>query len=570
MKRTALRCAATTAALTVAAAGLSATPALSAATLVVDASESLGPVTHAASGGLYALAENERPDDSMLHPIRMRNVTQPAPGSLHEPNGQPPGGDALLVAPQADRAGAGVIIRMPDIYPDFPYQWVSWEDWLNKVDTQVQDRLDASTVSNVEGYELWNEPGWTWDTEAAGPFNEGWVRTFERVRSQDPVTPIIGPSISSYREDFMRSFLTHARDTGTLPEVVCWHELQSTPERVEQNIADYRALERELGISPRPIAINEYGSSYDDRDKVDQPGPVASYIAKLERGGVDSANRAFWYEYGTVNGLVTDNDKPTGTWWLYKWYGDMTGRMVGTEPPARRGLDGFAAYDEERRAFSVVFGDQAGDNTVRVTGLEGLGRRVHLRVESTPASGRFTHVPEPATVLEETRAVEGGEVEVEVPGMTETSAYRLVVESASGIDHPQRYEAENASVFRAERLESGTASNGGYVGRIDNSGDFRTDSYVDFTVNVPESREYTMTIGYANGTGAVATHGLAYNGGPWSTVEYPATGGWGEFGGTVSTTVDLHAGYNVIRLAKGAPHFGGATGYTELDYIELD
>jgi hypothetical protein len=37
----------------------------------------------------------------------------------------------------------------------------------------------------------------------------------------------------------------------------------------------------------------------------------------------------------------------------------------------------------------------------------------------------------------------------------------------------------------------------------------------------------------------------------------------------VSTSVNLRAGYNVIRLAKGAPSFGGGTGYAELDYIEL-
>jgi hypothetical protein len=35
------------------------------------------------------------------------------------------------------------------------------------------------------------------------------------------------------------------------------------------------------------------------------------------------------------------------------------------------------------------------------------------------------------------------------------------------------------------------------------------------------------------------------------------------------TTVALHAGYNVIRLAKGAPHSSGGTGYAELDYVQL-
>ncbi|MFF0772804.1 hypothetical protein ACFYUK_28225 [Nonomuraea wenchangensis] len=47
-----------------------------------------------------------------------------------------------------------------------------------------------------------------------------------------------------------------------------------------------------------------------------------------------------------------------------------------------------------------------------------------------------------------------------------------------------------------------------------------------------------MTIGYAN-----------------------ATGTW--------TTVSLRAGYNMIRLAKGSPHFARGAGYAGLDYTRL-
>ncbi|GAA3160044.1 CBM35 domain-containing protein [Nonomuraea salmonea] len=299
------------------------------------------------------------------------------------------------------------------------------------------------------------------------------------------------------------------------------------------------------------------------------PGRIASYVAKLERGGAESAHRAFWYEYGTMNGLVTGNSQPTGTWWLYKWYGDMAGNMV-TTTTSSSGLDGFAAYDPTRRIVNVVFGNESGTNTVNLTGLGALGSSVRVTLLSTPSSGRFTAVGTPTTVSTTTRTVSNGQLSVSVPNMVATSAYQLLVEPASGVPaFQQRYEAENASVFRAQRLTSSSASAGGYVGRIDNSGTPRTDSYVDFVVNVPSARAYTLTIGYANGTGATATQGLAYNGGAWSTVSYPPTAAWGQFGATVSTTVALRAGYNVIRLAKGSPHFAGGTGYAELDYIQL-
>ncbi|MEV0408780.1 CBM35 domain-containing protein [Actinoallomurus sp. NPDC050550] len=541
------------------------TPAHAAGTtLVVNAAAPYRPVTHVASGGLYALAENNRPADSTLLPIAMNTLTQPAPGVGQKPNGQPPGCDSLLVAPQADRVGAAEFVRMPDIYPDFPYKWVSWSDWLSKVDTMVKKRLAATSVSNIAGWELWNEPDGTWNTASAGDFNAGWVRTYQEVRSLDSLTPIVGPSLSSWKASYMQSFLSYAKDRGALPDVVSWHEWNAA--NIASEVAAYRAMESSLGISPRRISINEYAWT----NEVDVPGRVSSYIAKFERAGVESADRAFWYEYGTVNGLVTNN-QPTGSWWLYKWYGDMAGTMVTTTPADQTGLDGFAAFDPTRKIVNVAFGNASGTNDVRVSGLSSLGQTVRVHLESTPASGRFTAVSAPTDISTATYTVTNGAITVPVPNMDAGSAYHLVVEPTSGVPaYQHRYEAENASVFRAQRLTAGTASAGGYVGRIDNTGDPRTDSYVDFVVNVPTARTYTMTIGYANGTGATSTQGLAYDGGAWHTVSYPPTAGWGRFGSTVATTVDLHAGYNVIRLAKGAPYFAGGTGYAELDYIQLD
>jgi hypothetical protein len=534
------------------------------ATLVVNVGAPFRPVSHVAAGGLYALAEGNRPADAMLLPLKLNTLTQPAPGVGQRPNGQPPGGDSLLVAPQATRVGAAEYIRMPDIYPDFPYRWVGWDDWLSKVDTQVSRRLAATGTSNISGWELWNEPDFTWNTAAAGSFNAGWVRTFQRVRARDALTPIVGPSTATYNDAFMRSFLTNARANNALPDIVCWHELTAAS-NVARDIAAYRALESSLGISPRRISINEYATP----TEIDQPGRVAGYIAKFERGGVDNAERAFWFEYGTVNGL-TVNNQPTGSWWLYRWYGDMAGNMVTTTPPGQTGLDGFGSYDPTRRIVHVALGGDSGTNSVRVTGLSALGGTVQVRVESTPASGRFTAVPAPTTISTSTATVSNGQLTVSVPNMATTSAYHLVIQPTSGVPgFQQRYEAENAAIFRANRFGSSSASAGSYVGQIDNSGDPRTASYVDFVVNVPTARSYPMRIGYANATGATSTQGLAFNGGPWSTISYPPTAAWGQFGATVSTAVNLRAGYNVIRLAKDAPQFAGGTGFAELDYIEL-
>jgi hypothetical protein len=559
-------CAATALALALLTASAGA-PALAAGdTLVVNAGSVLRPVTHVAAGGLYSLATATTPTAAELPPLHLNQLVQPPPGVQQLGNGATvPTGDALKVAPLAIGAGAQEYLRMPDIYPNFPYKWISWSDWLSKVTTMVQARLAATGTTNIDGWELWNEPDGTWDTAAAGPFNAGWVRTYQAVRALDSVTPIVGPSISSYNHAFMASFLAYAKANNALPNVITWHQLTTgSASTVAGNVADFEALEASLGISPIPISIDEYASP----TEVDVPSAALHYIAAFERSGVHDAERAYWFESGTINGLLFNN-KPTGTYWMYKWYGDMTGNMVPVTPAGSQ--DGIASYDSTRKIVNVVFGGDSGNNSVRITGLGSFGSTVKAVLSFTPSSGRLANVTAPTTVSTTTLAVTGGSVTVPVASQSAQGAYQIVVTPAAGptTSSQQVYEAENATVVNAEIESSPSASNGYYVGLINGTGDERTDSFIDFLVNAPAAGTYHLTIRYANGGTTTSTQGLAYDGGAWSTVSYPPTGSWGSFGPSVTTTITLNQGSNVIRLAKGAPNFAGGTGFAELDSIAL-
>ncbi|MBL0886925.1 carbohydrate-binding protein [Myceligenerans indicum] len=550
--------------------GASLAPALPAEaagnTLTVDVGNVVRPVTHVGSGGLYGVGSDTKPTTDQLLPLSPISFTQPPPGTTHLGNGATePCCDALDVAGNITRAGAQQFIRMPDIYPTFPYEWQGWTDWENKVRTMVQDRLDATWATNIQGWEIWNEPDWTWDTAAAGSFNDGWTRTHRLIRTMDTVTPIVGPGYATYNHDRMLAFLTNAKNTNTVPDAIVWHELDDMNwNSFDEHVADYRAIENQLGISPRPIAINEYNSY----NQMDIPSVAVHWISVLERYGAREAHRAYWFEAGTFDGLFTLDGRPTASYWAYRWYGAMAGNVVRTTPQSW--LDGVASYDSTRKIVNVVLGGDSGNNAVRINGLSSFGSSVDVTVSSVPGSGRHTYVPAPTVMSTSTMSVSGGSVTVPVDGMTAEGAYQVVVTPAGGptSSWQQTYEAENATVVNAQTRSSSGASNGYYVGGIDGSADMRSDSFVDFTVNVPTARSYTMTIRYANGTGATSTHGLAYNGGAWSTVSYPPTAGWAQFS-TVSVTVDLHAGYNMIRLAKGSPYFSGGTGYAELDSIRL-
>ncbi|MFG2793422.1 RICIN domain-containing protein [Streptomyces sp. NPDC048419] len=413
-----------------------------ATTLVVNANQTLRPVTHVATGSLYGLADAGTPADSSVAPLKPNTFVQMAPGGSQLPNGEPkPAGDALVVASKAARAGAEVVVRMPDWYPNFPYKWVSWSDWLSAVDKQVAS-VQSSGATNIAAYELWNEPDWTWDTAGAGAFDAGWTRTFKEVRAKDTRTPIQGPSYSAWNQSWMSTFLTDAKASGTVPDVIAWHELQGSKD-IAAHVSAYRALESSLGISPRPIAIEEYGTP----SEIGVPGPLVGYVAKFERAGVHDAELAFWNHYGTLGDTLTDTGaSPNGSYWLYKWYGDMAGSMLVTTPPAQTGIDGAASLSGDGRQIGVIFGGGAGSTAVQVKGfgsLAAFGSTVHAKLEYTPSKGRTTAVSGPVTISEADYTVSNGSITVPVTTNASDGYHLVITPSGSSTSLAGTYQITN-------------------------------------------------------------------------------------------------------------------------------
>ncbi|TVZ00923.1 hypothetical protein EAS64_35715 [Trebonia kvetii] len=438
-------------------AGAGAAPANAATTLVVDANQSFRTVTHVASGGLYGLDTATVPADSLVEPLHPNTFVQMAPGGKQLPNGESaPGGDALVVAPEAAKAGAKVVVRMPDWYPNFPYQWVSWSNWLSAVDTQVK-AVVASGDGNISAFELWNEPDWTWNTSAAGAFDAGWARTFKEVRADDSSAVIQGPSYSAWNSGWMSTFLTDAKASGTLPNIISWHEL-SGQANIAADVAAYRALEKSLGIGPLPIAIEEYGET----SEVGVPGPLAGYIAKFERAGVSNAELAFWNHYGTLGDTLTDTGaSPNAAYWLYRWYGSMTGNMVTTVPPAQTGLDGAAAVNSAGNQVSVIFGGGSGSTAVTVNGLSSLsafGSTAHVVLEQTASPGRTTAVVGPTIISSGNYTISGGSITVSISSMNAANGYHLLITPGSSPAFSGSYKIKNVnSGLVLDTSGSGTA-----------------------------------------------------------------------------------------------------------------
>ena len=229
----------------------------------------------------------------------------------------------------------------------------------------------------------------------------------------------------------MSSFQSYANAYNALPDIVSWHELGSDT-NIASHVAAYRSLESSLGISARPISVNEYASTAE----VGIPGSLVGYVAKFERAGVRYANLPFWHDYGTLGDLLVSRaGAANAAWWLYKWYGDMSGTMVATVPPAQTGIDGAAAVNAARNQVSVIVGAGSGAAAVTVNGLNslsGFGTRAHVVVEHVVSKGRTAAASTPQTMSTADYSISGGSISVPIAGMNAADGYHLIITPTSG------------------------------------------------------------------------------------------------------------------------------------------
>jgi Ricin-type beta-trefoil lectin domain-like len=400
-----------------------ASPAATAAsTLVVQANQPYRTVTHVASGSLYGLATASVPADSLVEPLHPNTFVQMAAGGRQQAEG-----DILVVAPEAAKAGARLVDRMSDYYAGWPYQY-SASTWPPIVKNQVQE-VEASPYAGITNFEIWNEPDNTWLT-SNGSFNSFWTSTYQQIRSLHSSLVIQGPSFSDNISG-MQSFLQNAVATNTVPDVISWHELESAG-KIAGDVATVTGIEKSLGITPRPIAIEEYAAP----SQVGIPGDLIDYIAQFERLGINNAELAFWNQYGALGDLLTGTGgSPNAAYWLYDWYGQMSGNMVTVTPPgtAGTGLDGAASVNSAGNQVSVIFGGGSGSTAVTVNGLgSAFGSTAHAVLEQTVSAGRTTAVSGPQTISSSNYTISNGSITVPVSSMNSANGYHLVVTPGSG------------------------------------------------------------------------------------------------------------------------------------------
>ncbi|MER7728972.1 carbohydrate-binding protein [Streptomyces sp. NPDC096323] len=537
----------------------------------VDLSGNTGALRYGATGFLYGLGESGIPDQTMLATLKPKVTAQKAPDGLQHPNG-----DALKIAPMWKNAGGGDIqVYMQDVYQQWPYENNGLADYLAKVDTMTRKIVaDPHRASYV--YVPFNEPDGIWYQNNVNALAADWKPVFDKIRSIDPTARIAGPNFSAYDAASMRTFMTRAKANNAVPDVTTWHELgDSFFTDWDAHLADYRDIESDLGLSPRPITINEYGRPSGD---LGVPGNLVQFVSRFENSKVDGC-LAYWTTAGGLNDLVTQNNRATGAWWLYKWYGELTGHTVPvTLPSSTSSLQAVAALDPDKKQARVIFGGniQAGgtyDTNVVVKGLASapyLSGTVHASVWGVdssglnPSSGQYL-------VTEGDFPVSNGQITLPLTGLKGSSAYQAVVTPNSDLTpvaSPTRYEAEYAALKGSARVTYGT--NTGYSGTYFTEGyGNSTNAGTSFVVTAPADGYYNVGLRYSAGPYAGAPPNrslrLRLNGADLTDVSLPGTANWNTWN-TATTKVFLHAGINQIEANAYASDDRDAA---NIDYLDV-
>ncbi|WP_375389081.1 CBM35 domain-containing protein [uncultured Amnibacterium sp.] len=530
----------------------------------VDATRCTGPVHGGATGLLYGLGDPGVPSAALIEGARPRTVAQRAPeGSQH------PTGDSIAVADGFFAAGGQeVLVYMQDDYAEWPYEQLGIEDYLTRVRrmvARVAQRADHARFAWVP----FNEPDWIWYGDWAADrerFFADWTAVVREIRALLPEARVVGPNEMRFDPQRLRDFLGWADGEGLLPDVMSWHEL--TPDGLRDyrgHHATYRAIEKELGIGPLPINIDEYGNRRD----FSVPSRVLRWVAMFEETKVD-ADMAYWTFAGNLDDHAVRSTEANGGWWLLKWYADLTGETVSVGGDGA--VEALAVLDEPRRQITILVpgADAPADLDVLLPRADPFGRAVDVARSTVSWTGYEGAAVQPRVVARH-RTTTAGPLRIRVPGGDPLAVHRFVITPAEvAVDTPaaddrRSYLAQDATVVHTELRPQDTdpqqyaASGTRDVGPLEHP-----DSAVTFAVDVPDPGGWRFAIVYATGK-SPSRQRLLVDGVPVADVSYPGTLTT-DYRGRVELDVELSAGTHEVALR---PAIGAGWPAVAIDRLEV-
>ncbi|GAA2576239.1 hypothetical protein GCM10010399_02360 [Dactylosporangium fulvum] len=303
------------------------------------------------------------------------------------------------------------------VYPCDNGDCTNWRSFITRLVTDVR----ASGVR--VRYDIWNEPDGTgfWPRGVnSAQYYQMWNTAVTEIRRLDPGAVIVGPSYSGYNHTWLNDWVARTKADGTLPNVLNWH-FGNDP---AADAADAQAILSARGVAPMPLTIDEYLFSQQQH-----PGYLAWYLDRLAVSDVSAAAHAIWSDCcvaGTLDSVLW-NGQPTGQWWVYRAYAQMTGNVVATTNG--NGMAVAATIDPAAGRAVALLGNQNGQTGTTTVVFNGVTNfvvdgRVRVTVQRIPDQSPLSG---PVVVSSADVTVTGGTISVPVAVQSGTDAYTVTL-----------------------------------------------------------------------------------------------------------------------------------------------
>ncbi|MFA9462693.1 MAG: bacterial Ig-like domain-containing protein [Velocimicrobium sp.] len=499
------------------------------ATLTVDMANQTGDILHGASGFLYGVSSEDVPTTNTMVPLKPKVLCTKGPlGTEH------PYGDTFDVAKTFLESGGEQVMMYNSNYYGVFGVTANYQEYAEVLKTIIapavvkwkaawkkdhaNDNLSSLNIDKAIVYIPINE-----GTPVNGAdFNVSWKAYYDAIKLADPNATIAGPNSAGYGLQFgtgvsMKSHFEYCVANDCLPDIVTWHELQVTClSTMAEHMEDFKNIWSHLDtdLEMPQIVINEYADLAD----CGVPGRLVNWISRLEDQKIYGC-LPFWHQANNLNDLTSDANEGNSAWWLYKWYGDMSGKTLKVSSSTTYDkLYGVAAIDDTKKNASVLFGGLDGSTEIVLKNIKNTATyqnadRVHIKIQSTGYTGYEGTQSNVPTVLEGTYPVnEDGSVTVNLSNMKFSFAYNLTITKAEEGDevsnpivyvYQNSYEAEDALLGDGSTKVVNTAYSPNYYLSENYAVKMQKENSLTYTIDVPVDGKYRLDYIYGNGTGTL-------------------------------------------------------------------
>lgn len=516
----------------------------------LDPANNAGEIIHGAAGFLYGVSSEDVPTTNTIVPLKSKILcTKGAVGTEH------PYGDALDVAKTfLESGGQQVMMYNSNYYGVFGVtatidQYcndlknyicpavVAWKNaWKQEHGTPAnpKDNFGKIDIDQAIVYIPINE-----GTPAGGNFYKAWEQYYKAIKDADPHATLAGPNSCAYGAQFsngqsMKGYIQYCADNNCMPDIITWHELETnclSPESgLAEHMRDFKKIWANTGWTKYNEANNTTGTpeipqicinEYAEMAYCGVPGRLVNWISRLEDEKITGC-LPFWHQANNLNDLAAGANEGNGAWWLYQWYGNMSGK---TQPVSSTTsydkLYGVSTMDEAKRISTTLLGGYTGSidvklNNVTKTQTFKKAEYVNVTVQETAFSGFHGAANDTPVILKGVYPVaEDGSVTVTIENALFENAYNVTLTQATETDAQMAglilkgssgdvYEAEQAALSGSAAATAASSNPSYYMSGSGNRAvSMPTGAELTYTINIPVDGKYKLEFVYGNGQGTV-------------------------------------------------------------------